>query len=88
MISPYHYVDYKSIDKFFQVEPCKIDPKEMANIFKPTFYMIYTLIMGQMRKMEIREEEVIGLVGLILWDDSSKRRQLISFDSPLYSSRI
>lgn len=64
------YINFNNMEKFCDVPNCKIEPARLASIITPTFSKICTMLVNPMRRLQLTEEECVGLLGLLFWNDS------------------
>ncbi|CAD5227030.1 unnamed protein product [Bursaphelenchus xylophilus] len=70
LISNEKFINYRAMDKFCDVPNCKIEPARLAQIITPTSSKILTILVKPMRKLQLSEEEFVGLIGLLFWNDT------------------
>ena len=67
--SPNCYLDTSRLDRFFAVEQCRTDPADIARVFEPVFRHFQQLIRKPMDRLGLSEEEFVGLMGILFWND-------------------
>ncbi|KAH7723710.1 CBN-NHR-12 protein [Aphelenchoides avenae] len=83
LISSRHYSDLNSLNGFFDVDVCKVEPERVASMFKPIFEQVNSMMMNHMREMKTTELEIVGTLGIIFWNEhtpglSEEERLLLS----------